>query len=92
MGEEMSYKTFKEFYPNGLDKYYYRGRNIFVIVANSEPYLSSNLINFVNEGKDPNTCLKKRALYAIRDIDKDEEILLSYPKSYKRTWIDPNRS
>lgn len=91
-GEEMPYELYKKTYPNGLDKYYYKGRNLFVIVSNEEPYLSSNLINFVNEGKDPNSCLKKRALYAIRHIEQDEEILLSYPKSYKRSWPDPNRS
>jgi len=92
LGEEMPYSMFKKFYPQGLDKYYYKGRNIFVIIANKEPWLSSNLINYVNEGKDPNCILKKRALYALRNIEPDEELILSYPKSYKRSWKDPNRS
>ncbi len=91
-GEEIPYELFKKTYPQGLDKYYYKGRNLFVIVANKEPWLSSNLINYVNEGKDPNCILKKRALYALRNIEPDEELILSYPKSYKRSWKDPNRS
>jgi SET domain-containing protein len=77
--------TRDEFNKSGIDKYYYLGRK-FAIVSNSEPYLTLNPVNYINEGPDPNVMLRKKALYTTRDIKKGEELTLKYPDSYKRTW------
>jgi SET domain-containing protein len=56
------------------------------LVAKEEPYKSQNIVNYINEGSK-NCILKLRALYAFKDIKKGEELLLEYPKDYKREWI-----
>lgn len=87
-GVEMSWKDFKEKYGpyklNSLNTYPMR-RIWKIIVAKEEPFKSENLIHFINEGP-ANCILKKRALYALRDILIDEELLLKYPKDYLRNW------
>ena len=90
-GRELTYREFKISYPNGIDKYFYKGRNIFYLLADEEPYLSQSAINYINEST-PNCILKKRSLYSTKDLTVGEELFLSYPKYYKRTWSDPNRS
>ena len=88
-GEEMTWKEFKNKYgdykENSLNTYPMR-RIWKILVAKEEPYKSQNIVNFINEG-EPNCVLMKRALYALRDIQVDEELLLQYPKDYKRDWI-----
>lgn len=93
IGEEMSWSTFKSRYgpykENSLNTYPMR-RVHRIIVAKEEPYKTENVVNYINEtDKDtpPNVCLKKKALYAERDIQDGEELLLQYPKDYKREWI-----
>ena len=88
-GEEMTWKEFKNKYGdyknNSLSTYPMR-RIWKILVAKEEPYKSQNIVNFINEG-EPNVILKKRALYALRDIQVDEELLLQYPKDYNRYWL-----
>ena len=57
-----------------------------IIVAKEEPYLSLNLINNINESMTPNCILKKRALYALRNIQAGEELTLKYPSDYYRSY------
>ena len=87
--EEMTWQDFKEKYgsykENSLNTYPMR-RIHKILVAKEEPYKSKNIVNFINEG-EPNCFLKKRALYALRDIQVNEELLLQYPKDYKRDWL-----
>jgi SET domain-containing protein len=84
-GVEMTWKEFKETYgdykTNSLNTYPMR-RLWKIIVAKEEPYKSSNLTNYVNESDNPNVILKKRALYALRNIDANEELTLKYPNGY----------
>jgi SET domain-containing protein len=88
-GEEMSWRQFKERYGDYKHNstFTYPMRRIWkLLVAKEEPYRSKNIVNFINEG-EPNTILRKRGLYALRDILPNEELLLQYPKDYNRTWI-----
>jgi len=89
-GEEMNWKDFKNKYgdykSNSLNTYPMR-RIWRIIVAKEEPYKSKNITNFINEDREnSNVELKKRALYAKEDIQKNTELLLNYPKDYNRTW------
>jgi SET domain-containing protein len=90
LGEEMTWQEFKLRYgnykENSLNTYPMR-RIWKILVAKEEPYKSLNIVNFINEGNPPNCVLKKRALYALRDIQPNEELLLQYPKDYNRYWI-----
>lgn len=87
-GIEMSWKQFREKYgeykSNSLNTYPMR-RIWRIIVAKEEPYKSKNIVNFINEGI-PNVVLKKKALFALREIKSGEELLLQYPKDYQRNY------
>ena len=88
-GEEMTLSEFKNIY--GIYKlnsiYTYRmKRQNKILVAKQEPYFSKNVINYTNENINPNCVLKKRALYALRDINANEELTLLYPKDYYRNY------
>ena len=88
-GKEMKWKTFKkkygEYKSNSLHTYPMRRINR-IIVAKIEPYKSRNLTNYINESKNPNCILKKRALYALNDIKKNQELTLLYPENYNRNY------
>jgi len=88
-GKEMKWKTFKNRYGdyknNSLNTYPMR-RIWKIIVAKEEPYKSKNLTNYINESKTPNAVLKKRALYASKNIKKGEELTLLYPDNYNRNY------
>lgn len=90
IGEEMSLKEFKKIYGD----YKFNSKNTYkmkrinrIIVAKNEPFLSTNPVNFINESLNPNCILKKRALYALRNIAEGEELTLKYPKDYYRDYI-----
>ena len=89
-GKEMTLKNFKQKYGeykhNSLNTYRMKRINR-IIVAKIEPYKSRNLTNYINESKNPNCILKKRALYALNYIKKDEELTLKYPEDYNRFWL-----
>lgn len=89
-GELMSLKEFREKYgnykQNSLNTYRMKRINR-IIVAKEEPFLSTNLVNYINESLTPNCVLRKRALYALQDIPKDTELTLMYPKDYNRNYI-----
>lgn len=89
LGQEMTLTDFKNIY--GIYKlnsiYTYRmKRQNKILVAKEEPFLSKNVINYTNENINPNCVLKKKALYALRDIDANEELTLLYPKDYYRNY------
>jgi SET domain-containing protein len=90
IGEEMSLKEFREkfgeYKSNSLNTYRMKRINR-IIVAKNEPFLSSNLVNFINESLNPNCVLKKRALYSLKNISKGDELTLLYPKDYCRNYI-----
>ena len=90
-GKEMKWKTFKnkygEYKNNSLHTYPMR-RIWKILVAKEEPYLSKNLTNYINEVPGKTNCeLKLRALYSTKDIKKDDELFLKYPKDYNRFWL-----
>ena len=89
IGIEMSWKDFRDKYGpyklNSLNTYPMR-RVWKIIVAKEEPFKSENIVNFINEGK-ANCILKNKALYALSNINKDEELLLKYPVNYNRYWL-----
>ena len=92
-GKEMTLKNFKskygEYKLNSLNTYRMKRINK-IIVAKQEPFKSKNLTNYVNESKKPNCILKKRALYTLNDIKKDEELTLKYPENYNRNYTLKN--
>jgi SET domain-containing protein len=89
IGEEMSYTDFLSKYgnykKNCLNTYRMRRINK-IIVAKEEPYKTQNLVNYINESDNPNCILKKRALYSLQDINKNEELTIKYPNDYYREW------
>lgn len=88
-GKEMTLKNFKQKYgeykTNSLNTYRMKRINR-IIVAKIEPYKSRNLTNYINESKNPNCILKKRALYTLNNIKKGEELTLQYPEDYNRNY------
>jgi SET domain-containing protein len=92
-GKEMTLKNFKskygEYKLNSLNTYRMKRINK-IIVAKQEPFKSKNLTNYVNESKKPNCILKKRALFTLNDIKKDEELTLKYPENYNRNYTLKN--
>jgi SET domain-containing protein len=88
-GEEMELGEFKKKYgsysTNSLFTYRMKRINK-ILVAKQEPFLSQNIINNINESKEPNCILMKRALYSLRDISPDEELTLLYPSDYCRCY------
>jgi SET domain-containing protein len=88
-GLEMSWREFRQLYGlyknNSLNTYPQR-RIWKIIVAKDEPYKSQNMVNYINEGI-PNVYLKNKLLYALKDIQQGEELLLIYPKDYNRNWV-----
>jgi len=92
-GKEMTLKNFKQKYGeykhNSLNTYRMKRINR-IIVAKIEPYKSRNLTNYINESKKPNCLLKKRALYALNNIKKGEELTLLYPENYNRNYTLKN--
>jgi SET domain-containing protein len=94
-GKEMKWKTFKQRYgeyrENSLHTYPMR-RIWKILVAKEEPYKSKNIVNYINEIKGKSNCeLKKRALYATKNIKKGDELLLDYPADYNRHWTKTQR-
>lgn len=90
-GKVMKWKTFKnrfgEYKSNSLHTYPMR-RVWKIMVAKEEPYKSKNITNYINEIRGRSNCeLKLRALYAKKDIKKEKELLLDYPKDYNRFWL-----
>lgn len=89
IGEEMTLAEFKKRYDryatNSLNTYKMKRINR-IIVAKEEPYRSENKVNFINESIDPNCILKKRHLFALRDIEAGEELTLKYPNDYFRMY------
>ena len=89
-GIEMCWKDFRDKYGpyklNSLNTYPMR-RIWKIIVAKEEPFKSENIVNFINEG-EANCVLKNKALYALSNINKDEELLLRYPVNYNRYWLN----
>ena len=89
IGEEMSLTEFREkfgqYKTNSLNTYRMKRLNR-IIVAKEEPYLSTNLVNYINESLRPNCVLKKRALYALQDIPVGTELTLKYLADYCRNY------
>lgn len=95
-GKEMTWKTFKNKYgdykTNSLHTYPMR-RIWKILVAKTEPYKSKNIVNYINEYPSKTNCeLKLRALYAIKNIKKGDELFLKYPKDYNRFWLDKSKT
>jgi SET domain-containing protein len=89
-GLEMSWREFRQLYGlyknNSLNTYPQR-RIWKIIVAKEEPFLTQNPVNYINEGISPNVYLKNKLLYAFKNIEIGEELLLKYPKDYNRDYI-----
>jgi len=91
-GEEITWKEFYKRYRNDPDKWVNVYRMPFkgIIDAKDPKYKAENIILWVNDGEHgqrfskykPNAFLSKRFLITERDIEKGEEILISYGKSY----------
>lgn len=87
----MSWKQFTKKYGEYKENSFltYPMRRVWrIIVAKERPYLTNNITNYINEiPPNFNVELKERALYAIKDIPKGEELSLEYPKDYFRYWL-----
>jgi SET domain-containing protein len=86
IGVEMTLKEFKQQYGayknNSLNTYLLKRINK-ILVAKDCP---DNLVNYINESINPNCILKKRGLYALKDIEPETELTLLYPKNYNRNY------
>lgn len=90
-GKEILWSDFKKKY--GEYKYnsfytYTKKRAGKMIVAKEEPYLTMNVVNYINElPSGANAELDKEHLVASRLIREGEELSLKYPKDYNRYWL-----
>jgi hypothetical protein len=85
-GKEMSDKEYKEKYGDDT-RYSYGMKWIHKIIDGKQPpFLTGNLTHYANESKSPNIRYEKRGVYAVRDLHAGEELFLSYPKKYPRTY------
>lgn len=76
-GNKMKWLDFKEQYGTEDLTYTYSNRRKWEIICVKN---NRNIITFINDGRpDENVKLKSYALYALRDINAGEEILLKYP-------------
>jgi 16S rRNA G966 N2-methylase RsmD len=95
IGEKLTWQEYKDRQGGSTKlppRYYYKGRNLWIILSDKEPYLSSNPVNYINEGSPPNVVLKGGSLWTTTGLKAGEELFLSYPKNYRRDgWTDPNR-
>ena len=93
-GEEMDWSDFtKKFgeYKGRADLHqfaYLSRRTGKIILSVEEPYLSKNVVNYINEiPPNFNVELRQKGLWAIKDIPKGEELSLEYPEAYDRYWL-----
>ena len=77
----MSWKDFKAKFGDDF-VYTYSMRRVNKVICTKD---NRNIINYVNHSEEPNAYLKAKAMYALRDIARGEEIVLTYPKKYV-TW------
>lgn len=93
-GEEMKWSDFTKKYGaykerSDLHQYAYVSRRTGkIILSFQQPYLSKNVVNYINEiPPNFNVELRQKALFAIKDIPKGEELSLEYPEAYDRYWL-----
>ena len=82
-------RTFAEFKSlHGKDyRYSYSMRPIQRIIdGKSDEHKTANISHYCNESRDANVMLQKKGLVAKKDILKDEELFLTYPKHYPRDY------
>ena len=82
-------RTFAEFKElHGKDyRYTYSMRPIQRIIdGKGDTYKTANISHYCNESKDANVMLQKKGLVVKRDVLKDEELFLTYPKTYPRDY------
>lgn len=76
----MTWNEFKKIYGENNDKNKNNNRYLRrvwkIIVATEKPFQNYDLVNCIKESSEPNVFLKKRQLYAFKDINKDEELFL----------------
>lgn len=83
IGIEMTLREYREKY--GMDtRYTYSLRRMNKII-DGRGY--ENPSHYCNESLTPNVCLMRRGLYTLRDVRKDEELFLQYPKNYPRDYV-----
>ena len=82
-GVEMTLKEFRKLYPTS-QKYYYSLRCEKVL--DGHPFVSQNISHYVNESASPNVILSRRKLRAAADIPEGQELYLTYPANYVRSW------
>jgi hypothetical protein len=91
-GEEQYFPDFTKEYGKWSENPYFTypmTRQQKILVAKEPPYLTKNITNYINEIPSvENARLERRALYAIKDIPKGEELSLKYTKAYPRYWME----
>ena len=93
-GDEMKWSDFTKKYGSykerkDLHQYAYLSRRQGkIILSHEQPYLSKNVVNYINEiPPNFNVELRQKALFAIKDIPKGAELSLEYPEAYDRFWL-----
>jgi SET domain-containing protein len=82
-------RTFPEFKAlHGKDyRYTYSMRPIHQIIdGKCDTYKTANISHYCNESNNANVILRKKGLVVKRDILKDEELFLTYPRNYPRDY------
>lgn len=83
-GVEMSITEFVKMYGKDRRYTYSLGRVNRIVVG--KHCIQDNPSHFCNESSVPNVCLKKRGLYTLVAVSKDEELCLKYNKIYPRDY------
>ena len=84
IGEEMTHRAFIEKYA-GVQQYYYSLRRVNKVI-DGHNHKTQNVSHYINESAIPNVMMKRRGLYALKDIAAGEELFLSYPREYTRCY------
>ena len=83
---KMLKSEFREKYGNDIRHTYWTSHNFkhsFVLVAKE----TRNFVTYINERAVPNVVLKNKKIYALCDIEPDDELFLRYASNYPRDYI-----
>jgi hypothetical protein len=85
IGRRISKTKFTALYGDDT-RYTYQKSNATMIIAKEMPYLTENIINYVNESMNSNVKLFRGGLWSRRNVKADDELFLLYPESYPRDY------
>jgi SET domain-containing protein len=85
-GITRTFAEFKALHGNNYRYSYSMCRIQRIIDGKSDEFKTANISHYCNESDTPNVILQKKGLIANQDIECGQELFLSYPKYYPRTY------